>query len=284
MALTAKERQEIHAATMQALTEVIGASGKAEELVKLTTQIVQAAKKLAAGSPDAMKNRATATLAEFVIAAKTIAKDTRAVDATSLQSLSSSKRAVEALVKELDAWHASQASTDHTDLSLDDILVQTSASGRADPRASLVLAGGSGGGVVGSGGSAGGQGGARRRSSPTENMAGAEHLKRLMNELRQQQDTLARKADPQANSHQHGDPEEILRVSVSALSRSTSQLIDMAGQKTPNKDSLVEPAITLARMVSKLLDLVDSLFVTKFPMRSQVRNVEVKAHWGIPFL
>lgn len=272
MALTAKEKRDLYTTTVQRLTEIIGASGKAEELVKLTTQIVQAAKKLAQDTPDAIKNRSNATLAEFVIAAKKIAQDTRAVDAASLQKLSSTRKAVEALLKELDAWHTSHESKDDTDLSLDDILIQTSVS-RTESRSSLSSNAGARGSIGGPpGGGVGTAGQGVRRNSPTEILAAAEHEKKLLNELRQQQETLSKKADPQTSSNFRGDPEEILKVSVSGLSRSTSQLMDMAGQKAPSKEQLLEPTIVMAKMISKLLDLVDSLFVSKFPMRSQVKN------------
>ena len=279
MALNAKERRELHTATVQRLTEVIGASGKAEELVKLTTQIVQAAKKLVDGTPDAMKTRSTTTLAEFVMAAKKIAQDTRAVDSTSLQRLSSSKKAVEALLKEVDAWHNSQNSRDETDLSLEDILSQTSMNARTDTRSSVI---GSGSGSLRTGSSssglqlAGGLGGGGpggpggiNRSSPTE-FPLTEQEKKMVNELKRRQEELVGKTEPQAKPNLHGDPEETLKVAVRGLSSSTSKLLDLAGQKSPTKESLLEPTITLARMVSLLMDVVDNLFVSKFPMRSQV--------------
>lgn len=292
MALTAKERRDLYSSTMQRLLEVIGASGKADELVKLTTQIVQAAKKLAEGTPDSIQTMCKATLADFVIAAKKIAQDTRAVDSVSLQKLSSSRKAVESLVKELDAWHNSQSSKDENDISLEDILNQTSGNTRNDPRSSVVISTGGGGGG-GSGGvrGTGGVGGVAapvslgmRRTSPTEIPVG-EQEKKLMNELKRQQDVLAKKSEPQLNTAQsHGNPEEILRVSVTGLSRSTSQLMDLAGQKSPSKESLLEPTITLAKMVAKLIDLVDSLFVSKFPMRSQVGERCMQCyHRGYPF-
>ena len=287
MALAGKERRELYSATVQRLSEVIGASGKAEELVKLTTQIVQAGKRLAQNAPDALKNKSNAVLAEFVIAAKKIAQDTRAVDAASLQKLSSTRKAVESLMKELDAWHASQESRDDTDLSLDEILFQTSS--RTESRASLSSQGGGRGstgismGPTGAGGMGlgGPTGVGVRRNSPTEIQAAVEHEKRLLNELKQQQDVLMKKAEPQANTSPRGNPEEILKVSVTGLSRSTSQLLDAAGQKTPSKEALMEPAIVMAKMVSALLDLVDSLFVSKFPMRSQVRRDSVGCYTGM---
>ncbi len=279
MALSAKERRDLHTTTAQRLTEVIGASGKADELVRLTTQIVQAAKKLAEGTPDAMKTRSTATLAEFVIAAKKIAQDTRAVDSTSLQKLSSSKKAVEALLKELDAWHTSQNSRDETDLTLEDILSQTSS---VNKRSSMIGSSGSGSSIIrgpggGSSGQLAGLGGGSgsvspgvKRTSPTEMPPWSELEKKMVNELRRRQEELVSKAEPQAKPGQHGDPEEALKVSVRGISHSTSKLLDLTGQKAPSKESLLEPTIALARMVSVLMDLVDGLFVSKFPMRSQV--------------
>lgn len=276
MTLTVKERRELCSNTMQQLTEVIGASGKAEELVKLTTQIVQAAKKLVEGTPEPMKNRSTAMLAEFVMAAKKIAQDTRAVDSTSLQRLSTARKAVEGLVKELDDWHTSQAPKDDTDISLEEILSQTSSGmTRSESRTSV---GGvslsrqqqqqrqSGSSLVGMGSSS------RLSSSPTE-PAVTEQERKLLAELKKQQEELLKKSEPQSKPEHHGDPENTLKITVTGLSRSTSQLVDLAGQKSPSREALLEPTVVMVRMVCILLDLVDTLFVSKYPMRSQVRCV-----------
>lgn len=266
MALSARERRELFSATMDRLAKVIGASGKSEELVKLTTQIVQAAKKLVQGTPDDIRNRSTATLAEFVIAAKKIAQDTRAVDAASLQKLSSTRKAVEVLVEELDAWHSSQLpSRDETDLTLENILGKLSQT--------ETVSGGGGGGGMGS------------RTSPTDSGGGGtavvatEREKRLLLELRSQQDELAKKKEPQNSATQfHGKTEDTLGMVVAGLSRSTSQLMDLAGQRSPCKEALMDPAITLAKMICILLDVVDSLFVSKYPMRAQVRFFKTNKH------
>ena len=263
MALSAKDRRELYSSTMERLTEVIGASGKAEELVKLTTQIVQATKKLAGGTPDVIMTKSTSTLAEFVKAAKKIAQDPRAVDSVSLHQLSTTRKAVELLVKELDSWHTSQAPRDETDVSLDNILTQTSGNARPDSRSSS----GRGRPVSGNG-SIGGLG--RTRSSPTEQI-NAEQEKKLLMELKRLQEELAKKAEPQMNrTSSHRNPEETLKMTWADLSSSTSLLTELAGQKCPRKEALLDPAITLAKMVCILMDLVDSLFVSKFPMRSQV--------------
>ncbi len=261
MALTARERRELFSETKDRLSKVIGASGKAEELVKLTTQIVQACKKLVEGTPEGLRARSTATLAEFVIAAKKIAQDTRAVDSASLQKLSSSRKAVDLLVVELDAWHSSRTSgKDEIDISLDNIL------GTAPPDV----------------GSSSGGCGVGRKTSPTgrrpNSICGSaqvisEHEKRLVAELKSQHNELARKKEPQQYpTPLQGNTEDTLKMVVSGLSRSTSQLTDQASQRAPSKELLVEPAITVARLICTLLDVVDNLFVTKFPMRPQVHK------------
>ena len=255
MTLGAKERKELVSVTMDRLTGVIGASGKAEELVRLTTQIVQAAKRLAEDTPESTKTRSTGVLAEFVIAAKKIAQNVRAVDSSSLQQLSSTRKAVESLVKELDEWHEAQTPKDTTakELSLDDILAQTNhTTGRLDSRSSVDSGG------VGKG-------------SPPETPV-SERERRLETELKRQLDSLQRKSEPQSNPEQHGHPDEIIKTAVGGLTRSTKELTDLSGQRAPSKEALLEPTVLLAKMVSVLMDLVDSLFVSKFPMRTQVSS------------
>ena len=235
--MDAKERCELVSLALEHLSGVIGASGKAEELVRLTTQIVQAAKRLVEGTPEDMKSKSTTVLAEFVIAAKAIAKDARAVDSSSLQKLSSTKRAVEVLVRELDEWHISQ----------------NPSNGKDDIEVALEELG--------------------SRSSPP-NTPASEAEKKLLWELKRLQKELVRKKEPQTSPKQHGQPEDALKMAVTGLTRSANELVETAGQKNPVKESLLEPSILLSKMVSTLMDLVDSLFVTKYPMRSQVSRVE----------
>lgn len=270
MTLGVKERKELVSVTMDRLTSVIGASGKAEELVRLTTQIVQAAKRLAEDTPEPTKTRSTGVLAEFVIAAKKIAQDVRAVDSNSLQQLSSTRKAVESLVKELDGWHEAQVSKeqgagrarDGEDLSLEEILAQTSQMSRQDSRSSC---------GVGTGG----------KGSPPETPV-SEQEKRLQAELKRQLEALKRKSEPQSNPEQHGNPEDILRTAVGGLTKSTKDLTALSGQRAPTKEALLQPTVLLARMVSMLMDLVDSLFVSKFPMRTQVNCKTTTIHNYVP--
>ena len=259
MTLGIKERKELVSVTMERLTSVIGASGKADELVRLTTQIVQAAKRLAEDTPEPTKTRSTGVLAEFVIAAKKIAQNVRAVDSNSLQQLSSTRKAVESLIKELDGWHEAQTPREGSggELSLDDILAQTNQMSRQDSRTNI------GGG----------------KGSPPDTPV-TEHEKRLQTELKRQLEVLQRKSEPQTNPEQHGHPEEILRTAVGGLTRSTKELTDLSGQRAPGREALLEPTILLAKMVSMLMDLVDSLFVSKFPMRTQVsKRMKIFTKW-----
>lgn len=252
MALDSKERKELVSTTMERLTLVIGASGNAEELVSLVTQIVKATKRLVEGTPEATKTRGTTTLAEFVFAAKKIAQDARAVDSSSLQQLSSTKRAVEKLVKELDVWYSSQQRKDNTDLTLETILIQPPQLSSQDT-------------VPKTNGSRAASG---RVSTPeTPN---TDRDKKLFVELKKQQDSLQQKSAPQRNPPQHGQPQEVIQTAMMGLERGTSQLIEASGQRCPSKESILEPTVLLARMVCVLMDLVDSLFVSKYPMRSQV--------------
>lgn len=253
MVLGEKERKEVVSVTLERLSAVIGASGKPEELVRITTQIVQATKKLVEGTPEPTKNRSTATLAEFVMAAKRIAQNVRAVDSNSLQQLSSTKKAVESLVRELDSWHESHMPKNDRDLSLDEILSQTSQMNRQDSRSSY---------------------GSRGKGSPPTTPV-SELEKKLVAELKRQHEALLKKTEPQSNPEQHGQPDDVLKMAVSGLTRSTKELTELSSQKNPSKESLVEPTILLAKMVSVLMDLVDSLFVSKFPMRTQVRSLRV---------
>ena len=243
MALEPRERRELVSTSLEYLQNVIAASGRAEELVKLTTKIVQNTKKLLSdGIPEDIRTKTTATLAEFVIAAKIIAKDARAVDSNSLQQLSSTKRAVEAVVKELDQWHSSQSPTrDPVEVTLEELVHEA--------------------------------------RSPPDSSPISEREKSLLDELKRKQRYLLKKKDPQSIPEQHGsDPESVLDTAVGGLTRSVNKLAEQAGQKNPSKEVLLEPAIHMIKMVCMLMDLVDSLFVSKYPMRTQVSVPTLPKH------
>ena len=228
--MNSEQRRELVRTANDHLANVIGASGKAEELVRLTTEIVKAARSLSQGTPDATQQNSTVTLAAFVKAAKAIAQNPRAVDSASLQQLSASKKAVETLICELDEWHSTRARDQgHA------VLERLYSDGPAD-------------------------------TGPTE------QEKKLSDEVRRQQSSLMTKKEPQTNPPQHGRPEEVLDIAIRGLEASSQELARVAEEKNPTRRSLLEPMLTIVKMVSMLLDVVDSLFVSKYPMRSQVRG------------
>ncbi len=246
MDLSVNERKEIVSTTLERLSLVIGASGNAEELVSLVTQIVKALKNLIEGAPEVTKTRGTSTLAEFVFAAKKIAKDARAVDSALLQQLSSAKRAVENLVKEINSFYESQG-VSSSDVELESLLRQTS----IPPRPSQQVNG-------------------MGRMSPSKAPPTTDSERRLTANLKQQQEILQRKSEPQENPVQHGQPSDVLQTAMTGLGRATVALVETSSHKSPDRASVLEPTLLLARMVSMLIDLVDSLFVSKYPMRAQV--------------
>lgn len=225
-----RQRNELIVSTREYLEGVIGTTGRAEELVRMTTQIVQNGKRLTEGVPENLRQRSTATLAEFVMAAKAIAKDTRAVDSGLLQTLAAAKRAVETLVGDLESWHDSQTPGKTEDRALTELLHDSSPPG-----------------------------------TPL-----SEKEKRLTEDLRRQQKILRRKREPQTAPRQHGPPEDALRAAVGGIKRSASEMMEAAGQKSTSKEALLDPMLLTSKMVCVLMDLVDSLFISKFPMRAQV--------------
>ena len=247
MALDTSERKEIVSTTMEKLSLVIGTSGNAEELVSLVTQIVKAVRRLIEGAPENTKTKGTSVLAEFVFAAKKIAQDARAVDTNSLQNLSVTRKAVESFLKDLDSYYESQQSSN--DIDLEALLGQP---GQPLKQAEAVN-------------------GVGQQARPIDSpVPTAESVSRLAVELRRQRELLQAKVEPQRNPVQHGQPSEVLRIAMSGLQRATQSLSDASGLKVPPKSAVLEPTLLLTKMVSMLMDLVDSLFVSKYPMRTQV--------------
>ena len=105
--MDSRERTALFRSVQDDLANVIGASGHPDELVRLTTSIVQGTKKFLVGIPDDLSTKSTAALTGFVKAARHIAKNPQAVDAKAVQELSSTRRAVETLVNQLESWHSS---------------------------------------------------------------------------------------------------------------------------------------------------------------------------------
>ena len=255
MGMGKKERKELVSATISQLEEVLPASGKPEELVKLTTAIVQSTKKLLDGTPEDLRTKSTSTLSEFVVAARLIAKDPRSVDAAARQALSSSRKAVDALVRELDLWHEERQGEDTVseEVVLSKLTIESGSLGSAANGATETLSPSSSTGVSQ-------EDGARE--------------KELRDELKKEQIALWKKTEPQQAPVQHGKPTEVLTETTGHLKDSARVLVDVASQKTPSSAALLAPAVQLTRAVSILLDMVDSLFINRYPMRSQVRVCE----------
>ena len=236
---------------------MLPASGKPEELVRLTTQIVQSTKRLLVDTPEDLRVRATATLSEFVVAARTIAKDPRSVDSAARQRLSNSRRAVESLVKELDAWHDARYRANNVSEDAEVVLTRlvSEAAPGALNNASRNSVGSSSGGGAG-------------QVLGTSQEDGRE--KQLRDDLKKGQISLWKKTEPQQAPVQHGDPSVALTTVTEELQQAGRGLVDVASQRSPAATELLLPAVRLSKAVSTLLDLVDSLFVNRYPMRSQV--------------
>lgn len=256
-----KERKELVSATISQLEEVLPASGKPEELVKLTTAIVQSTKKLLDGTPEDLRTKSTATLSDFVVAARIIAKDPRSVDASTRQALSSSRRAVDALVRELNSWHDERQSDEKVSEDAEVVLNRLASETSLGGVTRQLSGNGSNGGAITSLSGSG--------QAPEDGTK----EKELRDELKQEQITLWKKTEPQQAPIQHGKPSEALIAATENLQKGSRGLVEVASQKNPSPAVLLEPALQLTRAVSVLLDLVDSLFVNRYPMRSQVSPV-----------
>lgn len=262
MGMGRKERKELVAATISQLEEVLPASGKPEELVKLTTAIVQSTKKLLEGTPEELITKSTATLSDFVVAARSIAKDPRSVDASTRQALSNSRKAVDALVRELNTWHDERQGggkgSEDAEVVLNRIASETSI-GAGLPRQN----------------SANGDGAVPGRRGSVQTPEDGAKEKELRDELKKEQITLWKKTEPQQAPTQHGKPSDVLTTTTGDLKTGAKDLVEVASQKNPSPAVLLEPALQVTKSVSILLDMVDSLFINRYPMRSQVGSVFV---------
>ena len=230
--MDARERHQVITAVQDDLANVIGASGNPEELVRLTTSIVQGAKKVLVGVPEELSTKSTSILSKFVVSARSIAKNPRAVAFKDVQELSSSRRAVELLISELETWHSSQGNVGDSE----DVLESFSSEAKTPDPQPL-----------------------------------SEKEQRLVRELKKLQSVIERKKQPQSAPPNQTDVVQALDSSLKGANRASTELIQACEARTPTKGQLLEPLILMCKMVSTLLDIVDGLFVSKYPMRSQVR-------------
>lgn len=227
-----RERTLLIQSVKDDLSNVIGASGKPDELVRLTTSIVQGSKKLVIGVPDDLSTKGTGALTEFVIAARLIAKNPRAVDAKAVQDLSTTRRRVEEIVNQLEAWHTSFVPIQEDEALLDEF--------------------------------------GDRKGSPETAPPSQQEMK-LCKELQRLQKQLMSKMEPQKTPpEQGGKVEDALVMSQKGVTRGTEEMMKIIEGRAPTRQQLLDPIVLVTKMVSGLLDIVDGLFVSKYPMRSQV--------------
>lgn len=237
-----KERAAIVATLQENLLNVVGASGNPEKLVKVTTEIVQGTKRLvgAKGMPEDLTKRATDILSAFIKSASVIAKNPRGVDSKAIQEFSTNRKAVEKVVADLDKWHVNAVRRSSPVMELNEVVESIT-----KPQENS------------------------HRNSP-ESPEESDREKKLTWELQRKRDTLLMKMDPQTNPPQVKDVGDTLMVAVKGLMRGAEELSKCTEGKLPAKESLLEPMGLITDMVCKLLDVVDNLFVSKYPMRSQV--------------
>lgn len=96
--------------------------------------------------------------------------------------------------------------------------------------------------------------------------------KRLVNELISlYKDFTAKKEVQKEPPDTREKPEEALKIIVAGIGRAVSEVEKLL--ESPVKESLLEPTCLLCKMICKLLDIEDSLFINRFPMRSQVSYI-----------
>lgn len=96
--------------------------------------------------------------------------------------------------------------------------------------------------------------------------------KKLVNELISLYKVFTAKKEVQKNLPDTREkPEEALKIVVGGIGRAVSEVEKLL--ESPVKEALLEPMCLLCKMISKLLDTEDSLFINRFPMRSQVSYI-----------
>jgi len=96
--------------------------------------------------------------------------------------------------------------------------------------------------------------------------------KRLLNELMSQYRTFSAKKEVQKNLPDTREkPEDAMKIIVAGIGRAVSEIEKLL--ESPIKELLLDPICLLCKMINKLLDIEDSLFINKFPMRTQVRII-----------
>ena len=249
-----KERSALVSDIQEDLAGVVGASGKPEELVKLTTRVVKGVKRLLQDVPDPISSLTTTSLASFIKSAQVIAKNPRGVDSRAISELSTSRKDVEKRLDVLEKWHLAR------DIS---VLRKSSPEGELEEVVDAIVKPVS----------------EQKRASPEEPTVN-DHEQKLTWQLQGKRDTLLLKMEPQRDPPPVPNVGETLTIAVKGLMRGAEDLTSHTDKKLPTKEQLLEPMIVITDMVCKLLDVVDNLFVSKYPMRSQVSPRERERERG----
>ena len=98
----------------------------------------------------------------------------------------------------------------------------------------------------------------------------------MVQELERQKKQLSRRKDPQKSPQDHGKAEEMLATALRGVTRGAEELVKLGEGRPPSREQLLDPMVLVSKMVCILLDIVDRLFISKYPMRSQVGKTSVQ--------
>jgi hypothetical protein len=208
------------------------------DLIKVTSSVVVNAKKILEGVPDSEAEEGKSVLSQLILSTKAIAQDPTSSNAKAFQALSSSSRNVEQLVKRLNAWHASKDVGSDRRSPLEIKLEQISPVSGSPP------------------------------TTPV-----SEREEKLIQKLEHEKRRLISRKEVRRSNAVPEDPKEILSNAVSVINSSVQEMEAELGKISPQKEPLLQPLLNLTQKVIQLLDLEDTLFVAKFPMRKQVRGL-----------
>jgi hypothetical protein len=207
------------------------------DLIKVTSSVVVNAKKILEGVPDSEAEEGKSVLSQLILSTKAIAQDPTSSNAKAFQALSSSSRNVEQLVKRLNAWHASKDVGSDRRSPLEIKLEQISPVSGSPP------------------------------TTPV-----SEREEKLIQKLEHEKRRLISRKEVRRSNAVPEDPKEILSNAVSVINSSVQEMEAELGKISPQKEPLLQPLLNLTQKVIQLLDLEDTLFVAKFPMRKQVHG------------
>ena len=228
--MEAKLRQEIVKTINNDLLEM-GSTGKSDELIQLTTKVVTNTKRLLIdGVPEAAVTKTTASLTQLVLAAKDIAQNPTAPNFGQKIKHLSEVRRV----------------VDSDVQELDELLSTLSPITTVNPTKFVDA-----------------------QPIPICPVQISDREKKLVNELISLYKIFSAKKEVQKEPPDTREkPEEALKYIVGGIGQAVSEVEKLL--ESPVKESLLEPTCLLCKMISKLLDIEDSLFINRFPMRSQV--------------